>query len=244
MTKSDLSPSHEVATALANLPSIDSAFTPEAPGDYLARIVSVNQSLAGWCIPQKAMDLAHLILRRQPAVVVELGVFGGRSLLPQIMACSYAGFGVVYGIDAWSRTAALEGMDASKEQDRAHIEWWGKVDLDGVRAGCSKAIEALPSAWSHTVIMQGRSELIAPLFKGESIDVLHIDGNHTELASCRDVRLWFPRVKPGGFIWFDDAAWASVGAALGILVGRGSTLLAKFNDGQNSYNLYRKDPTP
>jgi len=39
------------------------------------------------------------------------------------------------------------------------------------------------------------------------IDILHVDGNHSEEISFSDVLKWVPLVKKGGFIIFDDMAW-------------------------------------
>jgi len=39
------------------------------------------------------------------------------------------------------------------------------------------------------------------------IDILHIDGNHFEDIALGDAEIWLPKVKKGGYIWFDDANW-------------------------------------
>ena len=39
------------------------------------------------------------------------------------------------------------------------------------------------------------------------IDILHIDGNHSEQASYLDVTKWVPLVRSGGWIFFDDMTW-------------------------------------
>jgi len=41
------------------------------------------------------------------------------------------------------------------------------------------------------------------------IDILHIDGNHQD-AALLDVELYFPKVKSGGYIWFDDIKSSNV----------------------------------
>ncbi len=40
-----------------------------------------------------------------------------------------------------------------------------------------------------------------------AIGLLHIDGNHEYEQVAADARAWTPRVKPGGFIVFDDYDW-------------------------------------
>ena len=44
-----------------------------------------------------------------------------------------------------------------------------------------------------------------------NIDMLHIDGNHSEKTSFYDVTKWAPQVTSGGFIIFDDINWCENG---------------------------------
>jgi predicted O-methyltransferase YrrM len=39
---------------------------------------------------------------------------------------------------------------------------------------------------------------------------VHIDGNHDRGAVEQDVRLYEPKLRPGGLLVLDDASWASV----------------------------------
>lgn len=41
-------------------------------------------------------------------------------------------------------------------------------------------------------------------FMNESIDILHINGNHTEANALADVQMFLPKLKKGGYLWFDD----------------------------------------
>ena len=47
-------------------------------------------------------------------------------------------------------------------------------------------------------------------FENESIDIVHIDGNHNEMNASRDILLYLPLVKKGGYIIMDDSNWDSV----------------------------------
>jgi predicted O-methyltransferase YrrM len=168
--------------------------------------------LEGFCSPAKAEGMRQLILREKPLVCVEIGVFGGSSLVPTARALREAGGGIVYGIDPYTLTAAREGV-----LPEDHYQWWDSVDLNRVLSGCVQAITE-EELWPWVRLLMGRAELVVPCFSTTAeIDILHIDGNHSEMSSMRDVARYLPRVKLGGFVWFDDCDWPGVGRALALL---------------------------
>lgn len=174
-------------------------------------ITEIVPKLEGWASVEKALAMAELIKEAKPRTLVEIGVFGGRSLIPQALAMRDNGYGRIYGIDPWNLDAVLEGNPCEADRD-----WWSKnVDLHVIHKGFMEAL------WRHglsenTVVIRGTASMCSNLFP--VIDILHIDGNHTELASCRDVELYLPRVpKKRGMIWFDDCDWASTQKAIAIL---------------------------
>lgn len=175
-----------------------------------ARIREVIEPLEGWCWPEKALAMAELILDTKPQTVVEIGVFGGRSLIPQALALKELGSGIVYGIDPWRRDDTLEGT-----LSMADLEWWGKLDLEAIHAGCMKAIWE-SGVSDHCVIIRSASQHCPQLFGG-GIQILHIDGVHSEEVASRDMRLYVPQVPSGGHIWLDDANWDGVTKASKLL---------------------------
>lgn len=168
--------------------------TPE----ILAELKKI-ETLEGWCSFEKASAMANIILNTKPAVSVELGVFGGRSLIAQGIALKNAGSGVVWGIDPWTKDANVEG-----ELNTANKGWWGSLDIAAIRNGAINAVTQF-DLWNWVRVIVARSEHCHELFG--PIDVLHIDGNHSETCSTRDANLWLPKVVKGGFVWFDDMDW-------------------------------------
>jgi hypothetical protein len=73
------------------------------------------------------------------------------------------------------------------------------------------------------------------LFAAGYIDILHLDGNNSPDHAERDVRDWLPRVRPGGWVAFDDSHWASVVGALALL-DRGCELIRDYG----TWRLYRR----
>lgn len=159
-------------------------------------------NIAGWCSKEKAYALAETILSRRPDVCVELGVFGGSSLIPQAIAMKDTGAGRVIGVDPWTRDAALEEM-----RDEKNIDWWGKQDMESVYRHCEGNIKKY-GVEQFCSLVRDKAENVAATFADESIGMLHIDGNHAELPAYKDATLWLPKLKPEGILFFDDIWWA------------------------------------
>ncbi len=164
----------------------------------------------GWCTEEKALMLASKILESNPKVCVEVGVFGGRSLVPQAMALQQDGSkGFIVGIDPWSLDAALEGGIGPLNED-----WWkNNVTLEDIYRGCLESILQLKLTFECRIV-RARSEQAVRMFDDKSVDWLHLDSNHSELVSCRDVGLWAPKMADKSTWIFDDTDWTSQAVAL------------------------------
>ena len=163
------------------------------------RILDKIKQLDGWCSDFKAGTLMELVWLMQPQVVVEVGVFGGKSLVPMAFALKALGSGVAYGIDPWSAGASAEGMDG------ANKDWWGSLDHAAILAKLEGKI-TLFGLNDYVQLVQATSEDAAEI---PNIDILHIDGNHSNDASYYDALKWVPLVRRGGMIIFDDITWGT-----------------------------------
>lgn len=157
-------------------------------------------SLYGWCSQEKALAMFDLVLETKPEICVEVGVFGGASLFPSALALKLIGKGIMIGVDPWDRFECIRHFDPTYEKE--HIQWWGRVNMDYIYSSylhCLKARELNP--WVKTLRMTSleAAELI------DSIDILHLDGNFSGDMPLKDVRLYLPKVKSGGYIWLNDA---------------------------------------
>ena len=185
--------------------------------------------MEGWLDPSRGHAMAELIIDTKPEVVVEIGVFGARSLIAQAFALRENNRGKIYGIDPWKVETAIEYFS-----DEKNNEWWRKsITLEDIHRGAMRAI------WDHrldewAVIIRAASQHAYQLFPN-NIDIIYIDGNHSEVSSCRDVDLYVPRVKAGGYIWMDDADWPTTQPALAKL----DTLCNLIRD-NGSHHLYQK----
>ncbi|MCP5492320.1 MAG: class I SAM-dependent methyltransferase [Chlamydiales bacterium] len=172
-------------------------------------VVSKQKLVHGWCNPEKAKKMMELIYEVKPDVCVEVGVFGGASIHPTAQALKFNNKGYVVAIDPWDNVDCLEGYDP----DDPNFKWWSEVDMKAIFAHF-KAMLKRNRLEKFCRIMKTTSAKAVEEFEDGSIDILHIDGNHTEDSAYFDAISWFPKVKQGGYIWFDDVNWTSTGKAI------------------------------
>lgn len=159
-------------------------------------------TLAGWCELAKATDLAAAVMALRPSVIVEVGVFGGRSLIPMALACESVGKGKVIGVDPWNNNASAEGYDG------ANHTWWGNLDHEAVYQHFMAAVAALGLQHRVQICRSKSDDAAVP----ESIDIFHCDGQHTDQA-VRDIERFATKVRVGGFCFTDDDDWDGGGPA-------------------------------
>lgn len=172
-------------------------FSLDAPKVKQQALLQMNQ-VEGFCSESKACVLVDMILKQKPEIVVEIGVWGGKSLIPMASAVSANRKGVVYGIDPWSNEESLVGVTSD-----ANKSYWSLANHEAVLQSLIQKIgEFGLMPWVR--LIRATSEKAPPI---SDIDLLHIDGNHSDETSYLDVTKWGPLVKRGGFIVFDDIGW-------------------------------------
>ncbi len=159
--------------------------------------------LPGWCSEEKALSFIDLVLQVKPKICVEIGVYSGRSLFPVASALKFLGQGIVIGIDPWDTLECIKHFDPIK--DAGHFQWWSKESqLEQMRQICLNMIKR-NGLEDHCKIIRATSQKAAHEIDG--IDILHLDGNHSESVSIQDVKLYLPKVRSGGYIWINDTTW-------------------------------------
>lgn len=179
------------------------------PADVYTLILEAEAKLAGWCSREKALTIARIVLEERPKTCVEIGVFGGRSLMPCAAALRHNGDGEIYGIEAWSPNVAIE--NATNE---ANDDWWSKIDFAGIKREFYR-FAAATNLTPHVRLIEAPSGRAAGLF--DTIDFLHIDGSHSMVNAAEDVILYARKVRSGGIVVFDDVNWASTAPARDLL---------------------------
>lgn len=135
---------------------------------------------------------AWIPLLRPDAILVEVGVWAGRSLL--YAACRLHELGRVesriYGVDSW-RAPLEEGR-----QDRCDIPW-------AAAARCllshGRAVEL-----DYIHLVRAESQQAARLWDREQLDLVCLDSDHTHPGTLEAVASWAPRVRRGGIVMGHD----------------------------------------
>lgn len=162
----------------------------------------MDQVFDGWCSYQKASVLIDIILACKPKKIVEIGVWAGRSLVPMAYVLKQIGSGTIYGIDPWSPNASIQGLMHEKTK-----EFWTLADHEAIMHKLMGHLHQF-GLEEHAQLIQSTSIDAPPIY---DIDILHIDGNHSDVTSYIDVTKWVPLVRSGGWIIFDDINWQENG---------------------------------
>lgn len=164
--------------------------------DKIAKILS---PLPGWCTVEKGYRLAQLVESSGSMLSVELGVFGGRSLIA--LALGTKPGARVDGIDPFDKGASVEGT-----HDPINNEWWGSLDYEQILQAAQKGIDDAGLS-GCTKIIRAKSLDVVGQYADGSVQVLHQDSNHSEEISSAEVEAWAPKMSPSGIWIMDDINW-------------------------------------
>ena len=205
------------------------------PTPLHSRIAALVPSLTGWCSVEKANDLALAIIKVRSSVSVEIGVWGGRSLIPMALAHQEQQHGLVWAIDPWSPKASVEGYD------KANSDWWGAQDHDLVYRNFIANLKA-HAVEEYVRVVRMKSDDVEP---PDNIGMLHLDGQHTD-QTIRDVERFATKVIPNGFCFVDDIHWSGGGVERGVekLLTLGFVKLFVRDTGAMFQRIAAKKPTP
>lgn len=165
----------------------------------------------GWATQEKVLELGDLIIDRRPMTIVEIGILGGKSLIPMAIAAKETGADV-WGIDPWTVEACVEGSNADATQ-----EYWRDMEkrgeLDRIRKEFIR--DMTRSGVERTIrVLMAHDLNVIQFFGDDTIGLLHLDSNHSPEVSFRSVQDWSKKVEHGGLFVMDDSNWKEQSGAV------------------------------
>jgi predicted O-methyltransferase YrrM len=196
---------------------------------------SKYNTIHGWCTIEKANKLIEIVNTHKPSLCVELGVFGGRSLLPIAWATKNLNqHAKVIGIDAWDPVVCTEG-----ENDKTNDDWWVNINHTDMLNYTIKLMQEY-KVDDIVQLWKSKSADVVDKFTDNSIDILHQDSNHSELVTCNEVELYWNKVKPNGIWIFDDTNWTTTFKAQELLVSKGYTEIYKYEGNGTGWKIFKR----
>jgi len=168
-----------------------------------------NDVVFGWFKDVQKQWYNKKVKSIHDGVIVEIGVFGGVSILSIVDMC-IKNNNVIYGIDPWNKLTSFNGEKKDDDetkllQDRLE-EVYKHLKNIITKYGYEENIKLIKGfSYDKWVLDQ---------FSDESIDLLFIDGEHTYDSVARDLELWHPKVKPNGAIAGHDWKWNGIQLAV------------------------------
>lgn len=135
------------------------------------------------------------ILDRLPddARMAELGVLRGDNALALLRSKDDLDLAL---IDKWSGHHSWSYMESGDRQaTRDSFANWTILN---------KLHTALRNYADRTSILQADTARAARMFDGESLDLVFVDADHSRRGCSDDIRAWWPKVAPGGWIGGHD----------------------------------------
>lgn len=160
-------------------------------------------ALSGWCPHTKAIRLYDLVLEHKPKIIVEIGVYGGRSLVALAEAAQVTNSTVI-GVDPYSVVEMQQ-----HHLDGSEIEFT-PPDLKAIMKEATDAI----LHYKDVALLEMTSAQAFESFPYREVDFLHLDGNHSSYAVLNDLNMWSRKLAPNAIVIMDDINWVTVDDAI------------------------------
>lgn len=141
-------------------------------------------------------------------VFVEIGVFGGSTLLDIYDICIKNKI-CIYGIDPWDKINIFNGHTINEISESMKLK-----AIDSFKCIKNNLINIININSLNINLINEESWKVFNNFNNNSIDCIHIDGDHSYDGVKQDMNLYFNKIKNGGIIINDDYHWGGVKKAI------------------------------
>ena len=163
----------------------------------------------GACTPEKFMYIyQNFIKNKNIKVIVEIGVYNGCFLLPITVLNNNV---LSYGIDPYKPYLQTDIENNKKLFELAKSMSMNANFLENVY---NRLIANITEHKINVKIIRDTAENAIINFEDNTIDILHIDGNHDYNSVLKDIQLYSKKIISNGIIVMDDINWQGVKKAL------------------------------
>lgn len=202
----------------------------QIPGDF-----------GGGCSLSKATLMAWLILHSRINASIDIGVYRGRSFIPQAIAHKFKKSGIVYGIDPYTKDDAAEkdNLELQPQID----EFVKKTDFGQIYDDVKALQKQFGVSRFSSLVRKTSSAALSDYIKNSlKFGLIHIDGNHDLKIVLDDLKKSHSLLDDGGYLIIDDISWNSVRPAVDMATNElGMRLLYSRVDLTNDYCVLSKN---
>lgn len=171
------------------------------------------RNMSGWNFEHRY--LSEAMLRYRPGIVVEVGVWMGRSVMTMARAMRDCGCdGVIIAVDTWlgsSEHWLNPQQTANLVRLHGYPQFYWNFLANIVAEGLQDFVLPLPLDSASAQMVLGRLAL-RPV-------VVHLDAAHDYASVSLDLQRWWSLLLPGGMLIADDydaarSVWPEVGRAV------------------------------
>jgi len=180
----------------------------------------------GACSPEKFMYVyENFIKNKNVKVIVEIGVYNGCFLLPITVLNNNV---LSYGIDPYKPYLQTDIENNKKLFELAKSMSMNAKFLENVY---NRLIANITEHKINVKIIRDTAENAIINFEDDTIDILHIDGNHDYSSVLKDLQLYSKKIINNGIIVMDDINWQGVKKALNefLLVNNNFKIIVAIN---------------
>ena len=192
-------------------------------------------TVATQCSNNSRLLFTERLNKVRNGLFVEIGVWGGATLLSNYDLCKTNNI-KIYGIDPFEEISIFNGQSyddtgkalADKCRDYARQR---RINLEHIINSHNLSIN----------ILKENSAVAANSFEDNSIDLLHIDGDHSFDGVTKDLELYFQKIKSGGCIINDDYNWPCCKSAIDQFVIRNQeAIVSSYSPISNKHLIVKK----
>jgi predicted O-methyltransferase YrrM len=141
-------------------------------------------------------------------IFLEIGVYGGSTLLDIYEICQNNNISI-YGIDPWDKINIFNGQSSYDTNNTVKLQ-----EINRYKVIKNDLFNIINNNNLDIKLINDNSWDVFDNFNDNSIDCIHIDGDHSYNGVKQDLELYFNKIKKGGIIINDDYHWGGVKKAI------------------------------